>query len=78
MCDTEVIIYAYKEWGEKAFSYFDGMFAFGLWDQKKKKLLLFRDRRGVKPLYWAKLGDDIFPKLDSKKNKIDFSKISNK
>ena len=58
-CDTEVIIHAYKQWGEKSFSYFNGMFAFALWDQNKSKLLLVRDRRGVKPLYWAKIGNDI-------------------
>ena len=58
-CDTEVVIYAYKEWGENAFLHFNGMFAFGLWDKYKKKLLLVRDRMGVKPLYWSKIGDSI-------------------
>lgn len=57
--DTEVIIYSYKEWGENAFSHFNGMFAFALWDKKQEKLILVRDRMGVKPLYWAKPGESI-------------------
>ena len=59
-CDTEVIIYAYKEWGEKFFSYLNGMFAIALWDKNKKKLILGRDRMGVKPLYWSMLDDSIY------------------
>ena len=59
-CDTEVIIYAYKEWGEEAFSHFNGMFAIAIWDQNNKKLVLARDRRGVKPLFWSKIGTKIF------------------
>mgnify|MGYP001419632779 CR=1 FL=1 len=58
-CDTEVIIYAYKEWGEKSFSYLNGMFAFALLDKQKDKTILVRDRRGVKPLYWSRIGDEI-------------------
>ena len=58
-CDTEVLIYAYKQWGENALSYLDGMFAFALWDNRKNKLLLARDRRGVKPLYWTMQNDEI-------------------
>lgn len=56
-CDTEVIIHAYEQWGENAFNRFNGMFAFGLWDRRKRRLLLVRDRMGVKPLYWAKVED---------------------
>ena len=58
-CDTEVVIYAYKEWGEDAFSHFNGMFALALWDENNKKLVLARDRRGVKPLYWTKIGSNL-------------------
>ncbi len=50
--DTEVILYAYKEWGEKALDKFIGMFAFCIYDRKDEKLFLARDRAGVKPLYF--------------------------
>lgn len=50
--DTEVIIYAYQEWGQKCLDRFNGMFAFGIWDRRKRCLFLARDRYGIKPLYW--------------------------
>ena len=58
-CDTEVIIYAYKEWGEDVFSHLNGMFALAIWDSNNKKLVLARDRRGVKPLYWSMIGSKL-------------------
>lgn len=50
--DTEVIIKAYEEWGEEAFSKLKGMYAFGLEDKKKNFFYLVRDPLGIKPLYY--------------------------
>lgn len=55
--DTEVIIYAYIEWGIDCIKKFNGMFAFSLYDNFKKKFYLVRDRYGIKPLYYY-LTDD--------------------
>lgn len=50
--DTEVIIKAYQEWGDDCLNKLDGMFAFAIWDQKKKRLFCARDRFGIKPFYY--------------------------
>jgi asparagine synthase (glutamine-hydrolysing) len=49
--DTEVIVHAYEAWGEDAFAKMNGQWAVALWDEKTKKLVLTRDRVGVRPLY---------------------------
>ncbi|MDT9698084.1 asparagine synthase (glutamine-hydrolyzing) [Streptomyces sp. P17] len=51
--DTEVVLRAYAEWGEAMAGHLDGMFAFAVWDERAQRLLLVRDRLGVKPLFWA-------------------------
>jgi asparagine synthase (glutamine-hydrolysing) len=49
--DTEVIVHAWEEWGDEAVSRFNGQWAFALWDRRRKRLILSRDRLGVRPLY---------------------------
>ena len=58
--DTEVIVHGWEEWGENCVDHFRGMFAFGLWDRNQETLFLARDRLGIKPLYYAFLGDGTF------------------
>jgi len=54
--DTEVILKAYSRWGNDCFELFNGMFAIVIWDQKKSRLVMARDHVGMKPLYYAKVG----------------------
>lgn len=50
--DSEVIVHAYEEWGVDLFGKLKGMFALGIWDEKNNKLILGRDRFGIKPLFY--------------------------
>ncbi len=55
--DAEVIIAAYQRWGAECLKYFNGMYAFAIWDKQEEELFIARDRLGIKPLYYWQ-GDD--------------------
>jgi len=55
-CDTEVILWGYEKWGGKLLERLNGMFAFALYDRRVDRLLIARDRLGIKPLYYAQHG----------------------
>lgn len=50
--DSEVVLHAYEQWGTACVNRFNGMFAFAIWDRRRRRLFLARDRYGIKPLYW--------------------------
>jgi len=54
--DTEVIVHLYEEHGQRCVEYLRGMFGFALWDNRRRRLLLARDRIGIKPLYYTEAG----------------------
>jgi asparagine synthase (glutamine-hydrolysing) len=61
-CDTEVLLAAWRAWGERCVDHFNGMFAFAVWDPQDNALFLARDRMGEKPLYYAVAPD---PSIDA-------------
>lgn len=58
--DTECLVHLYEEYGDDFVSYLRGMFAIALWDIRQQKLLLARDRFGIKPLYYWQDGSDLY------------------
>jgi asparagine synthase (glutamine-hydrolysing) len=58
--DTECLVHLYEEFGEEFVSRLRGMFAFALWDDRQKKLLLGRDRLGIKPCYYLQQGGEFY------------------
>jgi asparagine synthase (glutamine-hydrolysing) len=59
-CDTETVLQAFLEWDTDCFARFRGMFALAIWSSAEQRLILARDRLGIKPLYIAERGDDLF------------------
>jgi len=57
--DTEVVLHAFREWGIECLKRLRGMFALGIWVRSQKRLVLVRDRIGIKPLYFFRAGSDL-------------------
>jgi len=83
--DTEVILAAYREWGEDCLLRFNGMWAFAIWNKRTQTLFLSRDRFGIKPLYYIYLTGNLFAfasesvsfaKLNGFKKEIDGKNLS--
>ena len=58
-CDTEVIVHGYKEWGTGVLNHLNGMFGLGIWDAKKKRLVVARDAMGIKLVYYRISGGQL-------------------
>ncbi len=58
-CDTEVLLLSYMHWGEECVERFNGIYAFGIWDEKEQRIFLARDRFGVKPLFYTQQGSGL-------------------
>ena len=59
-CDTEVVLHAFLEWGRECLARLRGMFALAIWKESEGRLLLARDRMGIKPLYFLRRGDEVY------------------
>jgi asparagine synthase (glutamine-hydrolysing) len=57
--DTEVLVHLYEEFGEDMVHALEGMYAFAIWDERRGRLLIVRDRFGEKPMFYARSGDDL-------------------
>jgi asparagine synthase (glutamine-hydrolysing) len=81
--DTEVVLAAYLSWGKNFFKKLDGMFSIVIWDDNKKKLIIARDRLGIKPLYYRihestlYVSSEIKPLLSISENEINKKIIYN-
>ena len=59
-CDTEVVLHGYMEWGPEVLKKLRGMFAFVIWDRERRELFGARDPFGIKPFYYAQMGELFF------------------
>src|ERR1041385_6287211 len=59
-CDTETVLCAFQQWDTACFEKMRGMFAVALWSEPDRRLVLVRDRMGIKPLYYCRRGDDVY------------------
>jgi asparagine synthase (glutamine-hydrolysing) len=59
-CDTELFVHLYEEFGDGLTEHLKGQFAFAIWDSRKRRVLLGRDRLGICPLFWARRGDTLW------------------
>ncbi|HKS44011.1 MAG TPA: asparagine synthase (glutamine-hydrolyzing) [Amycolatopsis sp.] len=57
--DTEVVLHGYLEWGEAVADHLNGMYAFAIWDAREAKLVMIRDRMGIKPFYYYPTADGV-------------------
>ena len=58
--DTETVLHAFLEWDKECFARLRGMFAIALWSESRQRIVICRDRLGIKPLYILRKGDDLF------------------
>jgi asparagine synthase (glutamine-hydrolysing) len=57
--DTEVVLHGYLQWGESVVDHLNGMYAFAIWDERDEKLVMIRDRMGIKPFYYYPTPDGV-------------------
>ncbi|MFN7964619.1 MAG: asparagine synthase (glutamine-hydrolyzing) [Acidobacteriota bacterium] len=58
--DTETVVHAYEQWGDACVERLNGFFAFAMWDSKRQRLLIARDRLGIRPLFWTERGGRLY------------------